>query len=553
MNLSNLFSIVIFAFIVRTLRNSLYFIFLWQMKEYRIDRIEAHLHTDQGRRLIFGPMTLVKWILLLIILLDIFLRKYLPFKEELIWILPYVIFWIIWIIEALLNIRELISRGWRLPKFTLKVILILLAVFFIQFGTLNANRQVPLILGPLLDKLLAPSVAFIVVLLSIPTWFFKKIIVILAKRKISQRKSLIVIGITGSYGKTSTKEFLAQILSAKYHVLKTEGSTNTEIGIAKTVLNKLTANHEVFIVEMGAYKEGEIIAICKIVKPQIGIITGINQQHIELFGSIESTMKTKFELIENLRRNGTAVFNLGNKYVYKMFNWTKEKRPDMSIWGYQKAAKEKLNLQKETQLLFAKDIVVSAQNLSFQIVDDQQQVTCSAGLLGEQNVENILAAGCVALSLGLTPEELKKAVEVIEPPVKTMRLVKVLGGTYLIDDTFNANPDGVIAAIAYMKIFAGRKILVLTPLIELGEEAERIHKFLGKKAAELCDLILLTNLNYYKSFIEGAAQAKGEGKIQVVNTIVGEKLIRQNLSKKSVVVFEGREAGRILDQLVKLD
>lgn len=145
--------------------------------------------------------------------------------------------------------------------------------------------------------------------------------------------------------------------------------------------------------------------------------------------------------------------------------------------------------------------------------------------------------------------EIQKATSYIVSPLKTMQFKGMENGATLIDDTFNANPDGVLAAVDYMKIFKGKKILVLTPLIELGEEAEKIHERLGEKTAKTCDLILLTNLNYNESFIDGAKKISAEEKVQIVNTSLGVKLVRENFDKDGVIIFEGKEAGRILHQL----
>lgn len=548
--------LILFSFVVRTIRLAFYYTFLCQLKEYRIDRLTAHLETSQGRKLIFGIITLVKWILLISILVSSQLRIGILFRFS------FWMFCLIWILEALRSIKELLISGWRTPKFTLKTLLILGIVFIFQFGLIILGLVVQqkfllaqLLIGPFLDKLLGPSIIFLIVFLNIPLSLYKKWLITRARKKIEQFKHLMIIGITGSFGKTSTKEFLAQLLSAKYNVLKTEGSINTEIGIAQTVLLGLTSKHDVFIVEMGAYKKGEIAAICKIVSPETGVITGINQQHVQLFGSIEEILEGKFELIKSLKKNGIAVFNAGNKYVQKMVDWCRQQRPDLLVWKYQRLSdKEVVDFKKrkaQDNILYAYDIKVQPDKLSFKMLYKGQDIQCNAKLAGVAHVNNLLAATCVALKLGMTIEQIIKSISKIKAPAKTMRMVAEIKGAKFIDDTFNANPDGVIAALEYMQLFAGKKILVLTPLIELGEASYAIHRSLGRKAAIVCDLILLTNLNYNKPFIKGTSQIVGDGKkIQVVNTIVGEKIIRQHIDKDGVVVFEGKEAGKILEKLL---
>ncbi|MBI5452774.1 UDP-N-acetylmuramoyl-tripeptide--D-alanyl-D-alanine ligase [Candidatus Gottesmanbacteria bacterium] len=526
--------IVIISFLVRTIRNIFYQTFLWQLKEYRIDRLWTHLSTEQGRKLILGPVTLIKWILLIFIIGSI-----ITVNLSFLGLFAYFTFGIIWILEAAIYIRELISRGWRIPRLTLKIIIILGLSFTFQFGQLISGNLIDeLFTGPFLDKLLAPSIALFIILANIPSSIFKKIIIILARKKISQFKNLEVIGITGSYGKTSTKEFLATILSEKFKVAKTPEFTNTDIGVAKYIMQELMPDHEVFLAEMGAYKKGEIEAICNMVRPKMGIITGINEQHLELFGSIENTKKAKFELIESLPQQGTAIFNGDNSYCLQMAQWSKKR--GLKTFIYNKTRD-------------VKNIMVFKDHIEFTFVAANKKYKFSVNLLGKQTIENLLAAIYAAKSLGLTVEAIKNGLAGIIPTPKTMQLAGKLNGMTLADDTFNANPDGVMAALNYMKIYKGKKILVLTPLIELGNDADKIHKNLGKKAAQVCDLILLTNLNYNKPFLEGANASSGSKKVQIVNTVVGIRLIRQNIDRDGIVVFEGKEAGKMLDKLLSFE
>jgi UDP-N-acetylmuramoyl-tripeptide--D-alanyl-D-alanine ligase len=542
-NLLVIFSnLLIVMYAIRTIRNVFYLVFLWQLKEYRVDRMIAHLKTWQGKKLIFGWVPGIKWSLFLL-----FIILYFYPSTDFLFYFFMVFTFMVYYAEGIGNLLELQRRGWRKPKWTAKAIFIVATglIFTLLIILVSRGMFAAFIIG---DKLLPIVMTVMVILLNIPITLYKKLIAWKAAKKMAELNNLTVIGITGSYGKTSTKEFLASILSSKFNILKTEESINTEIGVAKTILSKLTSKHEVFIVEMGAYKRGEIAAICGITHPKIGIITGINQQHIGLFGSIENTMDTKFELIKSLQMSGFAIFNSANKYVQKMADRARKERSDLSIWNYKRV--DNANFTGKN-LLCAYDIKVEADKLSFKLSYHGQTLTCETKLLGAQHVENVLGAACACLTLGFPFKELETAISKLDSPAKTMRLVSSGTKAILVDDTYNANPDGVLAALEYMKILKGVKILVLTPLIELGESADNIHKILGKKAAEICDPILLTNLNYINSFTAGAsAVAHGEKKIQIVNSTVGQKIISQHLKEDGVVVFEGRESGRILELLL---
>lgn len=525
------------AFVIRTLRNGFYHVFLWQLKEYRLDRYLAHLKTPVGRRLIFGLMTILKWIPLIVLILISVTRKinsYVlePIRIDYLVSYLYFFFFFLWTIEAIFNLGELIKKGWHIPKFTPKAILIVTIAFIIQFNTLFMGILVaPLILGPFLDKMLSPSVFILVLLFNIPSSFVKQYIVYKAKRKIENHKNLLVIGITGSYGKTSTKEFLSQILNSKYNVCKTPLSLNTEIGIADFINKNLSSSHEVFIVEMGAYKKGEIAKICNLVKPVIGIITGIGNQHIELFGSIENIIKTKFELIRSLPDNGFVIFNGESSDCLRMSKEAKKKRISYSIVKIKD---------------YIKNYQVKKDYLQITISLNGRKYTVKPKLLGAQNLQNIVLAVRAAFYLRTDSSEIVKSLNQLESPAQTMKIFKKLNKSFLVDDTFNTTFEGVIAALKYMNIFEGKKIMILTPLIESGHLAKILHRQLGKECTRICDLTLLTNRNYFKEFIFGISTEIGRKKVHLTEKMTESEMSSLIEIPNSVIVFEGKEGQKFM-------
>ncbi|MBU2578853.1 hypothetical protein KKA09_01930, partial [Patescibacteria group bacterium] len=227
--------------------------------------------------------------------------------------------------------RKIFSSFWRLkfPKFTKKIIVIsisgiflaTLIVYFIFSLPNNENFYLAFLIFIFSVPLFS---SFIVLLFQIPTAILCKRILKKAKRKREQFKNLLVIGIAGSYGKTSTKEFLATILSEKFNVLKTEKHINAEIGIAQTILNNLNESHQIFICEIGAYEKGKIKEVCEIIKPKIGIVTGVNEQHLSTFGSMKNLLSAEGgeELIDSLPIDGMAFFNAKNKYCLELYKKT---------------------------------------------------------------------------------------------------------------------------------------------------------------------------------------------------------------------------------------
>ncbi|MBI5465035.1 hypothetical protein HY946_00295 [Candidatus Gottesmanbacteria bacterium] len=513
--------VLFFAFFIRTVRNTLYQVFLWQIKEYRLDRMLVHLQTWQGKRMVFGPFSSAKWLLILFYLwgLPIFLAVVALFA-----------------FEAILNLRE-VASGIKRPIFTFKATAVVGAVVVGEI-LLFFWQPVDLVLWVLiLDKLLSPTVALLFVGLTIPTKIQRGIVIAKAKEMIKKHPRLITIGITGSYGKTSTKEFLSSILSEKFKVLKTVGSNNTDIGVAKTIVENLR-DQSIFVCEMAAYKRGEIKAICDIVRPKIGIITAINEQHLDLFGSLENTMATKYELIEALPKNGLAVFNGNNQYCQKLA----VKARDQGIKTMQKADIYATDI-------YATDIIVERERLNFLVYLNEKKQQFSTNLLGKQNIENILASIAVARHLGMSLAEIAMAVEKLTPPEMTMKSVKSTLASILIDDTFNANPAGVLAALEYVKVYKGKKILVLQPMIELGSAAEQAHREVGEMAAKVCDYIFLTNKNFNKPFLEGMGKDKDKENVLILDPKTSAERIKNMVDNESVVVFEGKEAARVLAYL----
>ena len=425
------------------------------------------------------------------------------------------------------KVRKIISGFWRpkYPKFTKKIV----AIFFTCFvAEIYLLFYFSLFWTIILTIFFFP---FFALSFQIPTIIWRSIIISKAKAKRAKFKDLLVIGITGSYGKTSTKEFLATILSKKFKVLKTKEHQNSEVGISQCILNDLkpegeedksssslfaaAQGHEVFIVEMGAYNRGGIKLLCDIAGPKIGILTGINEQHMATFGSQENIIKTKYELIENLPSDGTAFFNAKNKYCRELYNKTGIKK---FLYG-------------ETAKIF-----------------------------GE---ENLLAAIAVAKELGMPDLEIAKAVEKIENKLPGIQQKKGISGLIIFDATYSANPDGVIGHLEYLKTFPGKKIIIMPCLIELGKASREVHKRIGQKIAEVCDLAIITTKDRFKEIKEGAViiEVKPQPVRGLTSTKQPEIIFLENpeeifekiksfCQKGDIVLLESRVSSELIKQLV---
>lgn len=309
----------------------------------------------------------------------------------------------------------------------------------------------------------------------------------LKQRQVAQAKAIMmqanikVIGITGSFGKTSTKEFLYHILSTKFKVLKTPKSFNTPLGISQVVRGNLTANsdYDYFIVEMGAYLPGNIKDLCDIVHPDYGLLTAIGPAHLERFGSIDNILKTKMELIESLPSDGIAVFNADYPRLA-------ERSRLVDVKNILRIGVDNTDVD-----MFASNISASAAGLSFTVHDAEKKVVFQTKLLGKHNVSNILMVTALAAQLGLTLEEVADAVRTIEPVEHRLQLMRRNGIT-IIDDSYNSNPEGARQALEALSLFEqGQKILVTPGFAELGRAEADAHRTLGQQAAAVCDHVFL--------------------------------------------------------------
>ncbi len=345
-----------------------------------------------------------------------------------------------------------------------------------------------------------------------------------------RQSKLTVIAITGSYGKTSTKYILKCILAHYYPTLMTPESYNTPMGICKVIRGQLTVGHKYFIVEMGARRRGDISELCRLVHPDIGIITSIGPQHLETFGSQDNVIRTKSELIPGLKANGLAVLNYDDQHCRKLA--AKIKIPHR---GYGTNPDNK-------PALMAENIKSSNLGVSFTARTARgKQADFSTCLLGRHNVYNVLAAATVALECGLELSQIAEALAEAEPVPHRLQLIKGSGGVTIIDDAYNSNPKGAQAALQVLADMPGGKKMLITPgMVELGVQEYEQNKQFGMAAAAACDIVILVGQKRTKPIAEGLKEAGFPDKNLTVVASLNEatahlhKIVRSD----DVVLFE---------------
>ncbi len=303
-----------------------------------------------------------------------------------------------------------------------------------------------------------------------------------ASKKLAN-SNLKIIGITGSYGKTSTKIILSHLLSQKFRVLSTPRSHNTPLGLALSVNSAELENYDIFIAEMGARNVGDIAELCEFCPPDYSVITGICPQHLESFKTVENIVKAKGEIL-----TATKVKAVIAEDCFELFE----------SYGVDKIKQNCLS-----------EVECSAEGCSFTLTLGGERVRTHTKLLGRHAAQNIALAAEVAYSLGMTPGEIASAIKDLEFIEHRLQLIKA-GGVNILDDGYNSNVKGAAAALEVLKSFNGRKIAVTPGLVELGVLEESENALLGAELVGF-DLVILVGDTLVQPVKEGYLSAGGDG------------------------------------------
>ncbi len=341
---------------------------------------------------------------------------------------------------------------------------------------------------------------------------------------------VIKIGITGSFGKTSVKEILKTILSQKYRVLATPASYNTPLGIALAV-KQLDSTHDVFIAEMGARSKGDIKELAQMVKPSYGILTGVNSQHLETFGSIEVTKQTKFELFENLSAKGIGFFSSDNENSVELMDKFEGEKYSAGLSGDD-------NVCTATEV--KTDTKGMVFTLNFRGENGVELINCSTVLLGKHSVRNICLASAVAYKMGLTPTEIASGINRITSVGHRLELMPNNKNIVIIDDSYNSNVDGVNAAMDVLDTFNGRKIVITPGLVELGKMENIANREMGKTLSEHADIVIIVGRHNAEMLINGLLEGGFDREnIKFAKSLnKGNQLLNEIVKEGDIVLFE---------------
>ncbi|MBI2590613.1 MAG: UDP-N-acetylmuramoyl-tripeptide--D-alanyl-D-alanine ligase [Candidatus Blackburnbacteria bacterium] len=520
---------ILLFWVFQAFRQILIWTYWLQVKEYRFDRFEVLLTSRDGVKNLELGTTALKFAALFAAL---FFGSY----------------FLAILLLIYLNVRfaiDIAARTFRKPKFTLRAIEIILtcvagvalsvgASFYT--GIIATN----LIVGEMLI-LLCPTLG---ILWTMPLVERSRKMAIRQARLALAEVHPVVVAVTGSYGKSTTKEFFAHILKTSFTVSKTGGSQNTDFGVARAAA--ALKDEEIFVAEVGAYKRGEIRKVAEYLKPKVAVVTGIEPQHLSLFGSLENIKKAKYELVESLIDGGFAIFNFGCKHCREMAKWAN--RHGKKVYSY-KVTKDGDSGKYD---LTARIKKATPAGVLFEVKMGSTRHEFYAPVHGVHFIENLAGAILAARKLGVSWDKIKLACTTISSLDRTMTVVKTANGATVIDDSYNSTPNGFRAAIAYLSLLKNKKKVIVTSGIpELGNITKTVHIGLGEDMGKIADKVILTNRDYEKSLKQGLGAGKG---MLLVCASIDELFhrVKYYLGQNNVILFEGRMPSRITQLLSEI-
>lgn len=432
-------------------------------------------------------------------------------------------------------------RATRLPaksarNLLLAVGVLICAIFYgYEFYSLGLDQSVT---SGLVALLAAPITAYFTVAGLV---LLTEILARRQRRKvIDQAQSLIqnskasFIGITGSYGKSSTKEFLFQLLAHKFKVGKTEANMNTTVGVAKSILRNLKPDTQFFIVEMGAYKQGEISEICQLTPPIYGILTALGNQHVDLFGSRHKLMLGKKELLNWLPETGKA-------YVNKSITEYKELTSDLKAHIVSFSADP--NAAADMTIVD----VLSEQPITATAQYKDILVKFTTHILGKHNLSNLLPCIALALDLGMIPTEISRALEDLKQPDNKLSLQHTRNGVHMFLDNYNTSVEGFHAALDVLALQSEKnKIIVSKGIIELGSEKEHSYRTLLKHINHINGKLITTDQLFSRL-------DTSHNVIHVANEKLLETALKPYLNNETILLVEGKFTASFINSLREID
>jgi UDP-N-acetylmuramoyl-tripeptide--D-alanyl-D-alanine ligase len=587
--------LLIFPALVGIFRHFLQLLQLWQIKEYRVDRVISYMRFEKKYTQVGTLLWLSKIGLLITGILYVLNPNagYLSFS----YIITFVLYFmhLEWFITDVINKKLVRPRVKSIRNLIISFVIFIfvtsiyarILVWFLQFDFRNINFVSPdgltlKNIGEAFDPIFVQSEVVIPLLtlvvgitlsvslfidLLVPFWVFVMVLVteplsyISRKRKIMSAQRIIrergsemkVVAITGSYGKTTTKELIYEIIKDKFKTAKTPHNNNTAVGLAKAIKNYIQVDTEVFVVEMGAYKKGEIKQSTRIVTPDIAVVTALSQQHISLFGSIEKLYQAKFELIDGLKENGVAIFNGDDEKCQMMSRETNKSKVFFFKNNADGLKLDKFNMQTDPlenvdKNLYITNVIDLGDVLEVQLRYSGEIYRFKVGLKEERFSTNLAAAILVALQLGMTMDEIVNKISSWDYSVEYLKVYSGINASTVIDDGKTSNKEGFLMALDYLdRKFEGNKWVLTQGIIELGGERLNVYNDLAKKIVAVSSGLISND----DDLITAVRNIKSDFKVFKVNHINGfVDALKYNVKKDDKILIEGVLPQNVLNQII---
>jgi UDP-N-acetylmuramoyl-tripeptide--D-alanyl-D-alanine ligase len=492
---SFLLSIIVF------LINGLSVLRFYQIKDYLLSRARAHFYLPSSKKLVLNPK---EYLLYTLFLLSLFLNFFVDLTA-----LNYRLDFLIFLLIILFIWRFNLIKKIHFTLRTIVTILIQFGLIFFIFWLTKNHLTIFIVLS-----LWTSQFIFFTFSNLIFQFVSKPYLLLLAnraKKKLNQYSNLKIIGIVGSYGKSTTKEFFLQLLSKKYKVLSPPSRVNHELALLRFVLKTNLKNFDFLIIEFGSYYLGNIKWITKYITPQIAFITGITKQHLFLFGNIENIIKGEGVEILTWMKEGILFVNQNTEYFEKlMAEIKKEKNPNIKLYFYLPYEIESQDLEK-TIFRFKNKIFETKIIFPMQI----------------ENLSGVLSY----ISLIDNLDDYEDVIKNLELPDGFLKL-KIKNNLYIFDDSYNANPQGVFSSLNFFKkLNFDFKIIIFNGLFELGKETEKIYQELSKELLNF-DKIILTSDDYFRFF-----KNLLNDKVMIIKSQIELKILLNNLNKSKTGIW----------------
>lgn len=530
-----LFLAFIFVWIGHASVSICFYLGLIQLKYYRLDTLIVFLSEDLGRRLLWF-FSLDLFLLMVLSALIFSHALSLVSLGFLVFLTGYYLWRLVSIRQRrFFNVTVKLTRTFRFAVSLLLILFSFALLLIFAVTQLYLALSVPFFAMLIFVSALLPFVVFVCVFALGPVFYLIKRRDINSARRLFKGLSVQAIGITGSYGKTSTKQFLTTLLSQKYKVVMTQENINETYVIAKQILSTDWHNKDFFVVEMGAYKRGEVRSSCELVSPSMGIITAVGNQHLALFGSEQNLILAKSELFDALpQKTGVAILNKKTNHFETVTGHAADCRlitvgeaPGADFW--------------------ADGIRVTRDGTHFNLHYGTQRYSVFLPFLGRHFVANLLLAIAAAFTLGVSMEAILAGISQLMPPKTALQKRLGQNGVIILDDHYSVNVSGFLAGIEALKLFSDRQKIIVTPgLIELGAKTREQHERLIKEALKVADAILITRAI-------GLDKALLNDKRVVMLPHAGQALnwLKQKVTSQTVLLYEGKSFEILMTTFLK--